>query len=185
MKLRLLENRIKLEREKLKIILNGIEGEVRILKKLSRRGCPYWLLEIYHYLFDLLKRFSQLFEDTKIANKIAGVLEERDLDEKFQRIRTNRKLIYDLLKSRKVHTRLEHEEKEANERANRRLMKASEEEVLDVFIEPIYNARAWEEAVNQVRINKVSRGGMFNKQMPLPVNVKKYAMKNTIDRWLG
>ena len=80
---------------------------------------------------------------------------------------------------------MEHEEQEANERANRRLMKASEEEVLDVFVEPIYDARAWEEAVNQVRIHKVSRGGMFNKSMPIPVNIKKYAMKNIKDRWLS
>ena len=185
MKLRLLENKLKLEKEKLKIILNGVEREVNILKELSRRGCPYWLLQIYHYLFDLLKRFAQLFEDTKIAKKIAAVLEERDMDEKFQRIKTNRKLIYDLLNSRKVHSRMEHEEQEANERANRRLMKASEEEVLDVFVEPIYDARAWEEAVNQVRIHKVSRGGMFNKSMPIPVNIKKYAMKNIKDRWLS
>ena len=64
-------------------------------------------------------------------------------------------------------------------------MKASEEEVLDVFVEPIYDARAWEEAVEEVRVKKISRGGMFNKQMPLPVNIKKYAMKNHHDRWLS
>ena len=185
MKLRLLENRLKIDKEKLRIVVKGVEREASVLRGLSSRGCPHFLLEIYHYLIDLLKRFCQLYEDTKIAAKIAGVLEQRDLEEKIDRISKNRKLIYNLLNSRKVHTRLEYEEEEANKRANRRLMKASEEEVLDVFVEPIYDARAWEEAVEEVRVKKISRGGMFNKQMPLPVNIKKYAMKNHHDRWLS
>ena len=185
MKLRLLENRLKIDTEKLRIVVKGVERELNILRGLSSWGCPRFLLEIYHYLIDLLKRFCQLYEDTKVATKIAGVLEQRDLEEKMDRISKNRQLIYNLLNSRKVHTRLEYEEEEANKRASRRLMKASEEEVLDVFVEPIYDARAWEEAVEEVRVRKISRGGMFNKQMPLPVNIKKYAMKNHHDRWLS
>ena len=92
MKLRLLENRLKIDKEKLRIVVHGVR-EASVLRGLSSQGCPHFLLEIYHYLIDLLKRFCQLYEDTKIAAKIAGVLEQRDLEEKIDRISKNRKLI--------------------------------------------------------------------------------------------
>jgi hypothetical protein len=139
--LRLLGNRIKLESEKLKIKIKSVDGEIQVQKKLTRHGCPHHIYESFHILNEVSKGLDSLLEKCKLSAKVASMLENRDTMERLERFKSTRKSLFDLYKSRKVHATIQIEEEEAAQRANKRLIQGTEEEVVDVLVDPIYEPR--------------------------------------------
>jgi hypothetical protein len=195
--LRSLTNRLNIEAEKLKMRIKSVEAEIDGLKKLKHcKPKLRHVLQAYFMMVEVLKELDTVFDNAKVASRVAARLAERDRLERLDRIKSNRRSIFDLHRSRKVHQTIEIEESEANYRANRRLIRGTEEEVVDVLVEPISEPTEWERAIAKVRAQSspgkkrpdLGFKGLFDpgrRKMPFPVPVNQFVKPIREGRWLS